>query len=146
MRNDILKEIDAERDRQDIKWGGPVHDDKISPGGWCLLAQDYAGWARVMAGMDNPVKYRRRLLQVAAIAVAAIEALDRLLAKRVQLNSTDDPLRRQIEYAYNTGADIELKALDDPLSGWQWAHTSIAQQGFLWDTYDYRIAPTKAAP
>jgi hypothetical protein len=44
------------------------------------LIEDYAGWARVMAGMSSPDKYRRRMVQVAALAVAAIESHDRRLA------------------------------------------------------------------
>jgi hypothetical protein len=41
------------------------------------LIQDYAGWARTMAGMNSPDKARNRLIQVAALAVAAVESIDR---------------------------------------------------------------------
>lgn len=76
----VLGDIVDERGRQDSKWGGPEHDDEHLPGAWCGLIQDYAGWARVMAGMDSPDKYRRRMVQVAALAVAAIESHDRRIA------------------------------------------------------------------
>lgn len=74
---DILREIVDERDRQDAKWGGASHDDDKSVAEWVQLIQDYASWARIMGGMDNVVKARRRLMQVAALALAACECLDR---------------------------------------------------------------------
>ncbi len=73
----VLAEIQAERDRQDSKWGGETHDDAHSFDFWVELLRDYAGWARVMAGMGSVAKARRRLIQVAAIAVAAVESIDR---------------------------------------------------------------------
>lgn len=75
----VLADIAAERRVQDGKWGGPEHDDGHDPWQWVQLIQDYAGWARVMAGMDRD-KYRRRMVQIAALAVAAVESHDRLTA------------------------------------------------------------------
>lgn len=77
----IYIEIAEERAQQDVKWGGSGHDDEHSPFFWCQLIQDYAGWARVMAGMDNPTKYRRRMMQIATLAVAAAQSHDRLIAQ-----------------------------------------------------------------
>ncbi|MCD1628293.1 hypothetical protein [Marinobacter shengliensis] len=76
-----LSEVAAERCRQDQKWGGPEHDDKKSPNDFVQHIEDYAGWARVMAGMGSYAKYRRRMVQVAALAGAAIEAVDRAIAR-----------------------------------------------------------------
>jgi len=73
---DIYEEVKAERSRQDEKWGGIDHDKQHTPDEWVQLAQDYLSWARVMAGMDSPDKYRRRMVQVASLAIAAIEAHD----------------------------------------------------------------------
>ncbi|KXS55031.1 MAG: hypothetical protein AWU57_627 [Marinobacter sp. T13-3] len=73
----VLAAIAAERRRQDDKWGGAAHDDELSPDHFVQRVQDYAGWARVMAGMNSPHKYRRRMIQVAAIATAAVESHDR---------------------------------------------------------------------
>jgi len=75
--NNVLVEISDERERQDKKWGGAGHDDQRHPQDFVQLIEDYAGWARVMAGMNNPEKTRKRLIQVAALAVAAIESIDR---------------------------------------------------------------------
>jgi len=76
----VLDDIDSERERQDDKWGGDDHDDNLSQEFFIQLIKDYAGWARVMLGMDNVQKYRRRMIQVAALATAAVESLDRRVA------------------------------------------------------------------
>ena len=78
----VLNDIKEERIRQDSKWGGPEHDDQHPPEFFIQLIQDYAGWARVMVGMGNAEKYRRRMTQVAALATAAIESLDRQLEQK----------------------------------------------------------------
>jgi len=62
-----------ERMRQDEKWGGPEHDDLATTADFAQLAQDYAGWARVMSGMGSADKAQRRMLQVAALALADVE-------------------------------------------------------------------------
>lgn len=72
-----IGEVAAERARQDEKWGGAEHDDGHETAVFVQLIEDYAGWARVMAGMNSPDKARRRLIQVAALAVAAVESIDR---------------------------------------------------------------------
>lgn len=73
----VLYDVEAERKRQDQKWGGSAHDDCHSTADFVQLIEDYAGWARVMAGMSNYEKTRNRLVQVAALAVAAVESMDR---------------------------------------------------------------------
>jgi hypothetical protein len=72
-----LVDVGLERFRQDEKWGGQEHDDTHQTWEFVQLIQDYAGWARVMAGMGSYEKARRRLVQVAALAVAAVESIDR---------------------------------------------------------------------
>mgnify|MGYP000848259290 CR=1 FL=1 len=69
----LLAEVAEERMRQDGKWGGPAHDDQHSTAEFVQLIEDYAGWARTMAGMHSPEKAERRLIQVAALALAAVE-------------------------------------------------------------------------
>lgn len=78
----VLSDISRERRRQDQKWGGPAHDDQFPPQFWTQLIQDYAGWARVMAGMGSSDKYRNRLVQIAALAVAAVDVEDRTAFRR----------------------------------------------------------------
>ncbi len=77
---DILQQIVRERKRQDEKLGGPVHDDQFSTQQFCHWIKNYAGWADQMSdmgGTEGRTKARRRLIQVAALAVAAVESLDR---------------------------------------------------------------------
>ena len=73
----VLNDVANERARQDIKWGGAVHDDEHTVAEFVQLIEDYAGWARTMTGMDSMEKARNRLIQVAALAVAAVETIDR---------------------------------------------------------------------
>lgn len=89
MSQKVLEQIRQERDRQDQKWGGPIHDDEHVTADFVQLIEDYAGWARVMAGMNSPDKARKRLVQVAALAVAAVESIDRKL-ERDQLMLGED--------------------------------------------------------
>ncbi len=73
----ILAEIVAERDRQDGRWGGAAHDDDMTMDAFAQLIGDYAGWARVKVREGSFDEARLRLVQVAALAVASIERLDR---------------------------------------------------------------------
>jgi len=78
----ILEEIAAERERQDGKWGGPDHDDTHTPFDWERWIKTYSAWARQMAEGGAHKKCRRRLIQTAALAVAAVESLDRICAQQ----------------------------------------------------------------
>lgn len=73
----VIDEVAVERDRQDQKWGGSEHDDLHGVAEFVQFIMDYAGWARQMASAGSPDKARRRLIQVAALAVAAVESIDR---------------------------------------------------------------------
>lgn len=79
MENQVLRDVRIERLRQDQKWGGPDHDDKHGPDDWCRWINAYMTWAKTMAEFDSPEKYRKRMIQVAALAVAAVESHDRLI-------------------------------------------------------------------
>lgn len=73
----VTREVAAERERQDMKWGGPIHDDQHTTTEFVQRIEDYAGWARMMASFGSRDKARLRLIQVAALAVAAVESMDR---------------------------------------------------------------------
>ncbi|MGG5886364.1 hypothetical protein ACLF3G_04425 [Falsiroseomonas sp. HC035] len=73
----VLAEVAAERTRQDAQWGGAARDDAMPVPAFVQLMGDYAGWARVKAREGSLVEARQRLVQVAALAVAAVESLDR---------------------------------------------------------------------
>ncbi|HEV7266459.1 MAG TPA: hypothetical protein VGN83_16285 [Falsiroseomonas sp.] len=72
----VLLEVGAERTRQDAQWG-VERDEALSVATFVQLIADYAGWARVKAREGSHVEARQRLVQVAALAVAAVETLDR---------------------------------------------------------------------
>lgn len=85
----IVGEITDERALQDAKWGGAAHDDKHTPYDWHRFIVEHASKAiAVLPAADlrslPPVaqrayitEYRRHMIEVAALAVAAIESLDR---------------------------------------------------------------------
>ena len=81
MRNDIFKEIEAERVAQDERWGGPEHDDKHGSYDWIAFITRNVGLA-VTRPWDAR-EFRRRMVRVAALAVAAVEWVDRAEARGV---------------------------------------------------------------
>lgn len=76
----VLEAILAERIRQNRQWGGPAHDDGHAPQDWTHLLTDHAArlghWA-VEGNFVAAADYRQRLVKIAALAVAAIQAHDR---------------------------------------------------------------------
>ena len=70
----VLGKIAAERGRQDQKWGGPDHDDEHRWFDWLNFIREHTEKARTVT---DPMRYRQRLVEVAALAAAAIQALDR---------------------------------------------------------------------
>lgn len=73
------REIQAERDRQDAQWGGPEHDAYHDQQDWLAYIQKQWGRAldaSVYSSVDALVDYRARLVKIAALAVAALQAFD----------------------------------------------------------------------
>ncbi len=71
----ILDEILDERKAQDKQWGGPKHDNQHFQNDWIALVTKHAGRA-VMWPLDRS-KFRKQMVIVAALAIAAIEWEDR---------------------------------------------------------------------
>jgi len=70
----ILLEVLSERERQDAKWSDHRVLDQRT---WItVLVEELGEVARANLEKD-PANYREELLQLAAVAVAAIESLDR---------------------------------------------------------------------
>lgn len=80
----VLEEVDAERQRQDEKWGEQNH----VPVEWiavlgeefgevCQDALKYHFGDKELLGDKYLRQYRQELIQVAAVAVAMVECLDR---------------------------------------------------------------------
>lgn len=69
----ILDEIKAERNYQEEKWGADF-DDINNLDDWITYIVTYCGLSALQL---TPTKQRGKMLQVAALAVAACEAFDR---------------------------------------------------------------------
>lgn len=96
----IVLDIFAERDRQDAQWGGPDHDDSHQAREWLGYVEHQLDAARNEALDDDyvnlvdPEHYRQRLVKIAALAVAAIESLDRTMGTAV----ATEPEERQATF------------------------------------------------
>jgi hypothetical protein len=69
----IYLEIAEERVKQDEQWGGPEHDDEHTAFEWLGIITHYLGRGLINADVLS----RKAMVQVAALAVAAIEWIDR---------------------------------------------------------------------
>lgn len=70
----VLQDVADERTRQRQMWGN-THDDSHSTLDWLILIQHWRDGALIRA--DNITKLRKSYVDIAAIAVAAIEQIDR---------------------------------------------------------------------
>ena len=75
-QQNIAKEIIAERARHVEKEFDHAYDATNTPDDWHDVIADYNGWARRMGALGSTDKARRRFIQIAAVAMAAVEALD----------------------------------------------------------------------
>ena len=72
----VWDEIQKERERQDNKWGEQNHHPLI----WNnILGEEYGEACKhTIEAIENDYsKYRKELIEVAAVAIAAVESLDR---------------------------------------------------------------------
>jgi NTP pyrophosphatase (non-canonical NTP hydrolase) len=69
----LLHEIMDERDRQDTKWGVQNHDAYK----WLAILGEEVGEVNRAALDGDKQNYREELIQVAAVAMAMVESLDR---------------------------------------------------------------------
>lgn len=91
----IYHEVGRKRVQQDHQWGGPEHDDQHVVDEWMNFIQ-----AQIEKCDDEVIRYlpdevavsrltRARLVKIAALAVAGIEAIDRQATRRC--DSCDAP-------------------------------------------------------
>lgn len=73
-RDAIFEAVREERERQDNLRGGRVHDRGYSANDWVAFITQYAGFA-VDSQVDGDF-FRRCMIQVAAVALAAVECQD----------------------------------------------------------------------
>jgi hypothetical protein len=74
LHGEVLAEISAERSRQDEMFGGPPHDDEHTLNDWYGYIRSRLDEA---ISTERPEIARKKLIAVAALAVAAIESADR---------------------------------------------------------------------
>lgn len=70
-----LPSVLAERQRQDAKWGEQNHP----PGTWLVILMEEVGEASQAVLEMDWNSYREEMVQVAAVALAAVESCDRAL-------------------------------------------------------------------
>lgn len=76
-RQILYAELETERCCQDFKHGGPGNDDRLSEADWIAIACRQLGLAANDRAEDSPERFRRQMVRLAALAVAAVEANDR---------------------------------------------------------------------
>ena len=69
-----LQDVATERQRQDAKWGGPEHDDTHPISDW---QQFISQRAENLVYRGNPERMYELFIEIAALAVAAAESMDR---------------------------------------------------------------------
>jgi hypothetical protein len=124
-RESIFAEVAQERARQDALFGGASHDDQHSVSHWIAILVRHLGLAtddgspdgicllnHQLAGYD-PARYRRQLVRVAAVAIAALESYERRLA---QITTPPDPLIEMAQQLANEWGETAL-AIHDPPPG-----------------------------
>ena len=75
---DIETEVLHERSRQDEKWGEQNHKPIV----WAAILGEEQGEICKATLENRTDEYRQELIQLAAVAIAAIECLDRLSAPK----------------------------------------------------------------
>jgi hypothetical protein len=71
-------EICGERMLQDKKWGGPTHDDTHTQMDWTQFIIDKVQQSIMPASHGDDAEWRRRMVQIAALALAAVQSYDRI--------------------------------------------------------------------
>jgi hypothetical protein len=79
-RDAIYFDISSERERQDAKWGGAAHDKHHTVSDWVRFIHEHASKANEAASHGDIQRARARLIEVAALAVAGLEVLDKIEA------------------------------------------------------------------
>jgi len=71
----VIAEVIQERKNQDRQWGGPAHDDAHAEYDWVCYIDRQAGL--IHSERDSASSVRSRFIKIAALAVAAVESIDR---------------------------------------------------------------------
>ena len=82
--SEVWRHVSDKRFQQDAQWGGPAHDDHHIPSDWIefIVRQMSQATGANHAVPPDLAAVRDRLIDVAALAIAAAESLDRKRKKR----------------------------------------------------------------
>ena len=75
-RQNIIAEINVERTRQDKEWGGQINDDLNTLRDWATYI-NYHAVINAYIHRAEKFAFRKSMIRVAALAIAAIESIDR---------------------------------------------------------------------
>ena len=82
----VLNEVAVERAKQDAKWGEQNH---VPPKWLVILGEEFGEACR--GNLENDLaQYRKELIEVAAVACAAVESLDRNQGRSELLRMLED--------------------------------------------------------
>jgi NTP pyrophosphatase (non-canonical NTP hydrolase) len=83
----IASEVLDERERQDRKWGEQNHDPLV----WLsILGEEFGEVSKAVLEANAPA-YREELIQVAAVAMAMVQAFDRNEQRMTVIVPSDTP-------------------------------------------------------
>lgn len=120
----VLRHVVDERARQEMKWGPQDHSGIE----WLLILTEELGevsrevnelyFGRTLDSSD----YREELLHVAAVAVAAVENLDRREAMRTRdraaRSARIEKLQGRVSFVWDATAEVDRVFLDDGVTRW----------------------------
>lgn len=72
--SDIVAEVIVERVQQDVQWGGPEADDSRTPQQWLGYIERQLRKVAHPTEQPTPANFRERMVKVAALALAALQA------------------------------------------------------------------------
>ena len=84
----IRADVEAERRRQDGKWGEQNHD----PSKWAQIIAEEFGEASKEDLQGRPYGYRREMVELAASVIAAIESFDRTISQQKETDVASEEL------------------------------------------------------
>lgn len=72
--SDIVAQVIVERVQQDVQWGGPEADDSRTPQQWLGYIERQLRKVAHPTEQPTPANFRERMVKVAALAIAALQA------------------------------------------------------------------------
>lgn len=87
----VLHDVAIERTGQDVKWGGPEHDDSHTTQQWIKLMENHLYVALTHSHRHVPISgamdMEREILQVVALGVACLQSRRRLREREGYLDA-----------------------------------------------------------